>query len=176
MSQRIPKTDRGLWRHHAVTNLLVGSMILLFAALSIALIVLGAQAYQAISETAYQNAQLRTTVGYVLSRVQGLDRAGAIRIEDVQLNGQNICVLLLSEEIDGEIYETRMYCANGMLREQTVPQEIPLADVQDGERIADLSAFGAQMEGNLLTFAFTKTNGECITLHAALYSAERTDE
>ena len=176
MSQRTMKTDRGLYRHAAVTNLLVVSLILLFAALSIALIVLGAQAYQAISETAYQNVQIRSTVGYVLSRIQAYDRSGAIRIEDVQLSGQSTRVMLLSEEIDGEIYETRMYCADGALREQTVHNEIPMADAQDGEQIAKLNALHVQRDGNLLTLEFTHVDGERQTLHGVLHSAERTNE
>ena len=164
------KTDRGMQEHGSLTNALVLSLILLFAVLSIALIVLGTQAYQSISDTARENAQRRATAGYLLSRIQTFDRNGAMTIEHATLDGEEICILVLSEEIDGEIYQTRMYCADGMLREQTVMQDIPLETAQDGEAIAQLEHLDVRMQGNLLTMEFMHQDGQVQTLHAMLHS------
>jgi len=171
MSQRQDKTDHGLYEYSAVTNALVLALILLFAALSIALIVLGAQAYEAVDASAQRNAQRRATVNYVLSRLRAFDEADAVQIETAMLDGALVCVLTLEESIEGDVYATRIYCAEGKLREQTVPCDIPLEGVQDGETIGTLAGFDAQREGGLLTLHFMHEDGEHSVVHAALQSS-----
>lgn len=169
MNQR-QKTDRSLYSFGAVTGWLVFALILLFAVLAIALIALGAQAYRSVAATAEENAHRRASVGYALSRVQTLDAEGAAQVRSVVIDGQETDVLVLCEEIDGEAYETRLYCAGGMLREQFVSAELPLETAEDGETIAELAGLEAEKDGALLTLRFTHPDGEVQTMHAALCS------
>ena len=165
------KTDRSLQSLGAVTGWMVMALLLLFAGLSLALIALGAQAYRSVAATAEDNAHRRASVGYVLSRVQAFDAAGAVSVRRMSPDGQETDVLVLREAIDGEIYETRIYCADGMLREQFVPEDAPLDTAEDGEAIAALAGFEAEQSGALLTLRFTHLSGDTRTVHAALHCA-----
>lgn len=165
------KTDRGLQSFGAVTGWFVLALILLFAGLSIALIALGAQAYRSAAQTAEENAQKRASVGYVLSRIQAYDAAGAVEIREENVGGVRTNVLTLCEEIEDERYEIRLYCAGGMLREQFVPADIPLREAEDGEAIAALAGFNVKLDGSLLSLHFTYADGTDDVMHAALHSA-----
>ena len=91
------ETDRSPEYGGAVTNWFVGMLIPLFAALSVALIALGTQAYQAIGLRAEDNMQKQTTVGYALSRVHAFDEAGAVRVERMDVDGRETQVLVFTE-------------------------------------------------------------------------------
>ena len=154
----------------AVTSWFVLVLVVLFISLSAALIVLGAQAYRVIERHTEENAQRRTSVGYVLNRVAALDGIADMRVEKAVLNGQETSVLVFSECFEDELYETRLYCADGLLREQFVPAEIPLADPEDGEAICELNRFLIIIEDQMLRFTFTYSDGETKTVHAAIRS------
>ena len=163
------ETDRSPEYGGAVTNWFVGMLIPLFAALSVALIALGTQAYQAIGLRAEDNMQKQTTVGYALSRVHAFDEAGAVRVERMDVDGRETQVLVFTEWYEDEAYETRMFQADGWLREQFTYADVPLESAEDGERIAGLESFSAEIHGNLLTMTFVYPQG-AQTVHAALRS------
>ena len=165
------RTDRSLQSFGAVTGWFVLALILLFASLSIALIGLGVRAYRSVVNTAEANAQRRASVSYVLSRIQSFDEYGALEIRSASIDGAETDMLVLRETIDGEVYETRLYCADETLREQFVPADIPLTDADDGDRIAGLSALEVEQDGALLTLRFTHMDGTCDVVHAAVHSA-----
>lgn len=155
----------------AATNWVVLTLIALFCALAISLIALGGQAYRAIVRRADSNTALQTTVGYALSRVRAFDHRGAVRIEQALLNGETVDVLTLNEEIEGETYQTRLYCAGGALREQFVNAEIPLEQAEDGEALAQLQAFSVRQEDGMLVMTFVTEDAVTQVVHAALRSA-----
>ena len=165
------KTDRSLESGGAITSWFVGMLILLFAALSVALIALGTQAYRAVGARADANAEKRTAVGYALSCVHAFDASGAVRVERVTMDGQQTDVLVFSEELDGDVYETRMFQANGFLREQFTGADTPLESAQDGEIIAGLADFSVRQEGSLLAMTFSFLDGDTVTVCAALRCA-----
>ena len=164
------KTDRSSEYSGAVTNWFVGMLILLFAALSVALIALGTQAYQAIGLRAEENAQKRISVGYALSRVHAFDTADAVRVEQREIGGRETDVLIFTEWVEDEAYETRMFQADGWLREQFTHAEYPLEGAEDGEPIAELDGFSVALDGMLLEMTFVDPDGEMRTVHAALRS------
>ena len=164
------KTDRSPEYGGAVTNWFVAMLILLFAALSVALIALGTQAYRAIGLRAAENTQKRTSVGYALSRVHAFDEVGAVRVERRTIEGRETDVLIFTEWVEDEAYETRMYQADGWLREQFIHASYPLESAEDGEPIAELDGFAAALDGTMLTMIFVDPQGEARTVHAALRS------
>ena len=175
MMARNRKTDRGLQSFGAVTGWFVLALILVFAGLSIALIALGAQAYKAVAQTAADHAHRRASIGYAVSRVQAFDAAGAILVREENVDGTVTDVLVFHEEIEGEAYETRLYCAAGMLCEQFVLSGTPLSTADDGEAIADLAAFEAELDGVMLTMRFEHPDGSSDTMRAAIHSAREAE-
>lgn len=163
-------TDRGRYGFGMVTAWVVLAMILLFAGLSVALIALGGQAYRAIQNTADQNAHRRASVGYVTGKIHALDCRDAVRVERMMLNGTETDVLILGEIIDGETYETRIYCSNQVLREQFVSADTALESADDGEEIAKLQSFEVELDSGMLTMRYVDLNGWVDTVYAALHS------
>lgn len=156
----------------AVTAWIVLALLLVFAGISVALIALGGQAYRAILASADENAQRRASVGYVLGRIHAFDAQDSVRVERMMLDGEALDVLILGEDIEGEQYETRIYCAKGLLREQFVSADIGLEAADDGEVIAALAQFEAEQKEGLIQLRFTHPDGELQTLHAALHSEQ----
>lgn len=144
----------------------------LFVAMAAALILLGAQAYEAMAATTRATAAQRTAVGYVLNRVCAYDQTGALTLSRVKIGAQTCDVLILDEEIDGRAYQTRLFCADGVLREQFCQADAPLTEAQDGAEIVPLVGFEVQMHQNRLTLTFTYEGGgsDCVT--AALHAAQ----
>lgn len=161
-------TDRGFRFGGAVTGWFVMMLILMFVGLSVALIALGSQAYRSITQTAEENAQKRTAVGYVINRVHAFDAKGGVRVEEVELEGQLTDVLTLAEWIDGECYETRLFCADGSLREQFTHAQTPLETAYDGEKIVELAEFEVEIAGSMIQVTFTHPDGATDTVHVAL--------
>ena len=166
------KADRSRYSFGAVTAWVVLALMLLFAGLSVALIALGGQAYKAILRAADENARLRASVGYVVGRVRAFDAENAICIEQATLEGEAVDVLVLGETIDGEAYETRIYCAGGKLREQFVAAEATLESAEDGEAIAELMRFEAAQTPGMIEMRFVHPDGNEDTVHAVLHSGQ----
>ena len=166
------ETDYGRYELGAVTAWVVLALILLFAGLSVALIALGGQAYRSILYAADENAQRRASVGYVVGRVRAFDREEAVRVERMTLDNAELDVLILTEDIDGEAYETRIYCADGRLREQFVSADTALESVQDGETIAMLTGFEVKQEPGMLEMGFVYPDGQRDVVHAVLHSGQ----
>lgn len=168
-------TDRSRYSFGAVTAWVVLALILLFAGLSVALIALGGQAYRAILSTADDNAQQRALIGYVTGKIHAFDRQNAVRVEQLMLAGMETDVLILSEEIDGSVYETRIFCGNEMLREQFVTADTALESADDGETIARLHSFEVERESGMLTMRFNHSDGQVDTVYAALHSDDEDE-
>lgn len=165
------RTNFGRSLGKTVSNWVVLVLILLFALLSIAMTALGTQAYRSIDKASKENGQLRTAVGYITNRVRAFDGRAKMRVDHVSLTQESIDVLVFSEEIDGEVYETRLFCAGGELREQFVSADIPLEHETDGERIAQMNRFLIIIDDHLLTFELTTPDGTTEVVHTALRSA-----
>jgi len=165
-------TDRGRYGFGTVTAWVVLALILLFAGLSVALIALGGQAYRSILSAADENAQQRASVGYVVGRVHAFDGRDALRVEQMAVDGQEVEVLILSELIDDEVYETRIYCADGRLREQFVSADTVLESAEDGESIAQLTGLAVTQKAGMLELSFVHPDGQKDTVHVALHSEQ----
>lgn len=166
------RTDHGRYSLGTVTAWVVLALILLFAGLSVALIALGGQAYRSILRAADENAQRRASAGYVIEKIHAFDARDAVRVERIILNEQELDVLILSEAIDDERYETRIFCADGALREQFVSADTALESAEDGEMIAQLERFEAELTPGMLTMRFSHADGQMDTAHAALHSGQ----
>ena len=87
----------------------------------------------------------RVAINYVSMQIRRSDMKGSIRLDDSR---PETC-LILSEDIEGEIYETRIYIYNGYLRESFVPAETPF-NAEYGFEIIQLDSFIVKRENNVI--------------------------
>ena len=88
-------------------------LLCMFAISSLILINIGLNVYKNVVLANNANFELRTSLSYVATKIRQSDTVGRTYIDEK--NG--IPVLVLGEEIDGNIYETLIYHYNGHLCE-----------------------------------------------------------
>ena len=119
-----------------ITGLAVFLLGALFLVLSIGLVLLGGSMYRQITADATQNAELRTTLGYISNQVRRHDSAG--NIEAGNLAG--VPSIILHQDIADIPLAMYLYSYDGMLRSKLVQQGneqdpefglalVPLADL-----------------------------------------------
>ena len=92
------------------------SMILIlgiFAISCLFLINIGLQVYKKVVVSNNENYELRTSLSYIATKVRQTDTLGRTYIE----MKEDVPVLVLGEEVDGNVYETLIYHYNGNLCE-----------------------------------------------------------
>ena len=87
----------------------------------------------------------RVAMNYVSMQIRRSDAKDSVRIEDSPHGTR----LILSEDIEGERYETRIYLYDGYLRESFVPAEAPFNE-EHGFEIIQLDSFGVKRENNVI--------------------------
>lgn len=150
----------------AFAGLMVWLLIGLFAVMCMFCVVAGAEVYRGAVRTAESNADLRTAVSYVAGKVRAWDRQGAIKVEP----WEHGTALMLTEEIDGELYTTCIYGWKGGVWEVFALSGSEF-DPDGGECIADGEDLNFEFVTNDLLKMTIKINGAEYTTHVAL----RTD-
>jgi len=148
------------------------TMLLLFALglCSLFTILIGAQVYENINVRMEENFSGSTILSYISTKVRQGDTAGAISVETVD----SVSVLKLVQEINGDPYETLIYCLDGQVKELFTRQDSGLT-LKDGITVIDSAGLVFSMtEDNLLTAEVLGSDGGSITL--ALRSKEVGDE
>ena len=140
-------------------QLKMGSLLALmvfgvFAACLLFLLLTGADVYQKMRERDTATYESRTAVQYMTTRVRQADRAESITAE--AFDGLDALVLL--EEIEGETYETKLYCYAGWLTELYAAAGSDLSPAA-GEKILELKALELSLEDGLLQAKLTLPDG-----------------
>lgn len=125
---------------HQVLALLT---LAVFALCVLLVLLTGADRYRSLVERSGDAYTLRTALQYLTTRVHQAET-----VEIGTLEGRE--ALILGETLDGECYETYLYCHEGWLRElYAVPgAELPLTA---GEPILEAASLALQLEDALLT-------------------------
>ena len=146
-------------KDHSLNGLLALLLFGIFAACVLSVLLMGADAYQRLTERDRESYESRTVAQYIATRVRQADRSGGVSVG--AFGGSD--ALELWEPIDGEAYVTRVYCHDGWLRELFAAEEDPFAP-EDGEKI--LPALGLELrdEGELLRLELTDSDGQVIAL------------
>lgn len=145
-------------------------LLLLFSvfALCILLVLLtGADAYRELNQRDQESYDRRTAVQYLATRVRQADRLGGLEVEAFGTGDS----LLLTEEINGSLYETRVYCWEGSLRELFTAAGQGLTP-QDGEIILPAEDLAVTLEDGVLDLRLTDGTGQAQTLTLTLRSRE----
>lgn len=140
MRERVRKPDMG--------GLLVLLLLGVFAVCVLSVLLTGAEGYRRLTERDREAYGWRTAAQYLTTRVRQADLAGGVALEN--FGGRD--ALALTEEIDGEVYVTRVYWDGGYIRELFAAADAEMAP-EDGEKI---------LEAGDLNFSPGPTGGEII--------------
>jgi len=137
----------------------------LFALCALIMVVSGVRSYRGIGETSRLTSQRRASLGYVSGKLRASGGALSVSIRDEA----GVRLLVIRDEVDGAAYETRVYYADGALREQFCEADLAF-DPADGEEVAALPGFSFDRQGNLITLSALLSDGStaetCVALRA----------
>ncbi len=150
---------------HAISGVFVFLLLGIFVVLSTVMVLLGARAYKGSSDRLADHNAERVAAAYVRSMVRANDEAGVIRIEEVDA----ITALTMETAVEFDVYVTRVYVYDGMLREWYAESNLAFRPDQ-GDVVCKADEMRAEMNGGLLTVSLR--NGEkWITVDTALRAA-----
>jgi hypothetical protein len=146
-----------------VSSLLVLLLFTAFAVCVLLVLQTGAGDYRRLTDRDEASYSKRTAVQYIITRVHQADTAGNVLVGTFDaLPGsseeQQGDTLFLVEDIDGESYCTRLYCADGYLRELFSAQEETFVP-GDGEAVLPALQLQARRSGDRLELELTQTDG-----------------
>ena len=154
-------------RKSRIEGLLPLVLLSVFAVCVLAVLLTGADAYKALKARAQDGYDGRTAAQYLSTRFRQADAAGAVDVES--FGGAD--ALVLSEEIDGARYETRIYCCDGYIRELFAAADSDLTP-QDGEKVLPLAALELDWQDGCLQAELTDADGTVRQLLLCLRSGE----
>lgn len=119
-------------RHeHGIAGVFIFLILAMFLLGSTMLVVMGARVYRGTNERSAAHAQARVLCAYLRSAVRGDDTEGTISVREED-GTQYLC---FTNTYGGDVYERRLYCADGYLRESFAAVE---EEIGDGEEIEDI--------------------------------------
>lgn len=150
---------------HSVSGVFVFFLVGMFAVLAATLTLVSFRAYRSVSQTSSQNSEGLIALSYLFNKVHSA--------EEVALeNCRGTDVLRLGESVDGAAYETRIYYADGALREYFCQRDEPF-DGELGAEIARLDALSFQKDSpRLIRVEAVQPDGKRQSLHIALGAGE----
>lgn len=152
-------------------TLLVLLLFGVFAVCILMVLLTGADAYKRLSQRDQSGYDERTASQYLATRVRQADRLGGVRIDSFQ----GVDALIFAEEIEGEAYETRIYCYDGYLRELFAAAD-GVFYPEDGEKVLAADGLTLSCEGRLLTAELTDGEGQIRQITLYLRSGEGAAE
>ena len=151
------KREKGL-----VHTVCVLAVICMFGISAMMLGSVGASVYKNIAERNLNSFELRTSLSYVKTKINQYDEAGRIAVEE----RDGLKMLILSEEVQGEIFDTAVYFNKGKLYEITGAKGMKFKP-DDGFAILNVDSFDIS-ENNGLIKLVTTDDGETETLYVKL--------
>ena len=157
-----------------IQNVFVLLLLSLFACLSTFLVTIGAKLYHGTVDSAERNNTTRIMTAVVRSAIWAED-GGEVQVE--RFDSLGITTLTVVNEIDGEKYYKRLYCAvdpdpldgepRSFLWESYNSEEIEFR-TELGETLCELNGFEPSIEGNTLKVDLESPNGTRSTIRMAL--------
>ena len=131
--------------------------LILFGVFSVCILLLlltGADVYKSLTTRDNDVYSYRTASQYISTKVRQNDIRGMISVED--FGGED--ALVLCEDIEGYIYETKLYCYDGYLMELFCEEGSEL-NPEDGEKILEVTSAQFSMEGSMVIADITMPDG-----------------
>lgn len=150
-----------------MTSFIVLAVFCLFAVCVLLVLWNGAGVYKRLVDRDRNQYDNRTAAGYVTTRVRQSDRAKSVRLEDFE--GES--ALIFQEEIEGNVYETRIYAYDGYIRELFTAAGAECMP-GDGEKVIAARELSFCREESLLRIEICMDDGNKQTLFLQLRSGE----
>lgn len=158
----------GAKHRHVIDFIFPISVFFVFAASSLAVLILAANIYSSSAVKSEDNYTANTPLVYVSEKIRQNDRGGAISIQTVD----DTDCLLLSDSYEGVIYSTYIYESGGMLKELFIKEGVS-ADLSAGKDIMKVHSFTVkEMDDHLFRFAASDSHGKESTLIISERSAQ----
>ena len=153
---------------HALHSLLPMGLQSLFAVSALILCVISIFLYKAIQEKNEAYFEASTATGYLSVKMQQ-----TATLQNVEIRTENgIEVLAIREDFSGEIYETRIFCAGGYLKEDFVHENTPFV-FENGSELISLQAVTFELtDKGVLSVYIIITSGDEIALSYYLPKGE----
>ena len=152
------KREKGL-----VHTVCVLAVICMFGISAMMLGSVGASVYKNIAERNLNSFELRTSLSYVKTKINQFDEIGKISVEE----RDGIKMLILSEDIEGEIFDTAVYFNKGKLYEITGAKGMKFKP-DDGFAILSVDSFEITENNGLIKLVSTDKDGDSETLYVKL--------
>ncbi len=143
-------------KKRTVTSFIVLMVFCIFAICILAVLLTGANVYGQLTDKQQTQYEYRTLAQYVTTRLRQADRAGAVQVKEFQ--GQS--ALILQEEIEGELYQTQIYCYEGYVRELFTVAGGEFSP-EDGEKVFPARQLKFGLEHPRLTVQIVLEDGTC---------------
>ena len=139
--------------------MLVVALLALFGIATLSLALSGSSAYKGINEKRELDSDLRIALSYLDTKVKQNDSEGALSLRP-NPNGSGKAIVV-SEQIDEDIYETWIYFSEDSLREVLIMKGEPV-DNELSFEIAKITAFKAEYDsdGMLLHLTVKAASGD----------------
>jgi len=121
------------------------TLLFLFGASTYSLVAAGFGSFNRMNESQDECLNTRVAMNYLSTHIRRSDVEGSVRIDNSPFGA----CLVLSEDIEGERYETRIYLHNGHLEESFVSADMPF-DEGYGAEIIPLDSFSIKREKNMI--------------------------
>lgn len=148
--------------------------LLLFAVFAVCIMMVlltGAKVYQRLVRRDQVNYDRRTAVSYLAARIRHADCLEGIRTE----HDDGMDVLVITEMIEGVLYETRIYCHNGYICELfTFAESTSLPE--DGVQVMPAASLEADVQDGYIQIKITDEEGYQQTFAQYLRSGKELSE
>lgn len=146
-----------------VHTVCVLAVICMFGISAMMLGSVGASVYKNIAERNLDSFELRTSLSYVKTKINQYDEMGKISVEE----RDGLKMIVLSEEVEGEIFDTAVYFNKGKLYEITGAKGMKFKP-EDGFEILSVDGFEITEKNGLVKLVTTDDDGESETLYVKL--------
>ncbi len=122
---------------HTIDTVFVICLMLLFVLSALSVIAIGASVYQRNVGKMADNSSRRIACAYITEKVRQADQNGQVFVQEVF--GSN--ALVLSEEVNGAVYNTYIYGYDGYLMELFARADLGSFYPQSGQKIMQIGSF-----------------------------------
>lgn len=144
--------------------------LLLFAVFAVCImfvLLTGAKVYQRLVRRDQENYDSRTAVSYMAAKVRQSDSTGCLSVKDID----GTRMLVITEEIEGTVYETRIYHYAGYICELFTVAESS-SSLADGIRVLEAQALWVDVQDGDICVEITDTKGNVQSLKLSLRSGK----